>query len=511
MNGRFTYNSINVDFERSWNNFQIEKINKQSVSESMAGLQETLEFYNRDLIHLERNYLTGTEIEKLRRWWNYVRDGSSFTLYRDRNFGFEIDFAGKSLNESNGNSPTFARTGVANIVDPDTGFVTSIAANTGRFETGQFGRALLIENATTNLLTNTEGFGAGWSFTNIVPSATTIEDPEGDSSSKTIKLTAVTDNGTGLQSTTTAINNTSATFSVWMRTITNTRTVTLYLYDTTAAQLASQACTVTTEWQRFSVSYTDTSSNANNWRVVFKMASSTDVIYMWGTQLEIKPYMTSYITGESTRNAENIYYDLSSVNFNAKQFSISMWVKHPWAYNTGTSRFLFEISDGSSIQTAYLYMNTSNQLFFDINNIEGNAIGGGLNFVTGSFLTANTWHHLVVVVDTTGTDSIYVYHNGILKTTPYSYPGIPVVTNRLYLGMTYSSNDYHGNCLFDDVVLYKSALTASEIKAIYNKNHSLGFEKNYWSAVKIANPSFNPLRQVGGKWNFNTDLIEVLS
>ena len=509
MSGKFTYNNIDVLFDRSWNIFQVEKINNQSVTESISGIQETLEYYNRDLIHLERNFLTGTEVEQLRKWWTYVRDGSSFSLYRDKDFGMEIDFAGKSLVNNNGNSPTFARTGIANVVDPDTGLLTSIATGTARFPDGNFGRGLLIEGEMTNLLTYTEDFSnAAWVDTNITVAASTIPDPEGDITSKSIKLTATADSGTIYQDTATAIGTDSATFSIWLRCLEGTKGVSLQIWDDTGVPKKIESFTVTTEWVRYSTTYINAGADGDNWRAYILMAYSGDIVYAWGTQLEPKKYATSYLKDAGTRNVESCYYALTTNNFNNKQFSISFWFNSNWNSSEITAAYnsiLWISESGSSDRLISLLALTDNFELL-VKDYEQNTI----TTTTAAYtLLDNTWYHFVLTIDSTISDGVKIYINGVQRNAPSNSAFIPSAFERLYVG-TYSSQYADGT--FDDINIWKRVLNLSEIKAIYNKSSAIGTTQNYWSAVKIIEPNFNPIQRLGStRWNFAVDLMEVLT
>ena len=514
MSGRFTYNSINVDFERGWSNFQIEKINNQAVNESLSGLTETLEFYNRDMIHLERNYLTGTEIEQLRKWWEYVRDGSSFTLYRDRDFGFEADFAGKSLTECNGNSPTFTRTGTANVVDSDTGLLTSVAENTARFGDGNFNRALLIENSMENFITTPHDTNnVAWIKSNCTATAPGSVDEPSPTGAANECSSIVSSGGSGISyvrhdTGETIADNEDVCFSVWLKAKKGNPYVTMKIYaQTNATALASEYFQITNEWQKYSVTYDNENNDTDDdWRVYYEWTYDTSqTIYHDGAQLEKNQYPTTFFNG--TRNAESCYYTLNSTNFNQTQWSISFWIKHPWAYDVGTPRYFLNLTKDSSTRGIFS-VNSSNNFYFDYFNSGGISIGS--EAVSASSLSADTWQHLAITCDTTVSNGLKIYLNGSLIGTSSNNSGLPDIPNRLYIGHEKTPEDY-ADSFFDDIVLYKSVLTASEIKAIYNKSHSLGYGKNYWSSVKIANPSFNPVRQIGGKWSFSTDFIEVLT
>jgi RHS repeat-associated protein len=99
-----------------------------------------------------------------------------------------------------------------------------------------------------------------------------------------------------------------------------------------------------------------------------------------------------------------------------------------------------------------------------------NAAGSGNTFTSGSkTIQQGTWDHVAFTYDkTTGIGSTYV--NGVLAAQATTAPITPVTTYNMYFGVDPTSNGagpfYKGS--LDEVTLYKSVLSASQIAAIYS-------------------------------------------
>jgi len=512
--GRFIYNSINIDFEKNWSNFQVDKKSIQSVSKSVSGITKTLQFYNQDIISLQRTLLTSSEIEQLEDWWEYIRDGSSFELYRDKDMLLYIPFEGKSSNTSDGNSATFARTGIANVLDPDTGLITQIAASTDRFPDGNFGRGLLIEKAVTNLLDNTEDFThADWTATDLTATANQVISPDGTANAD--KLAATNDEGNIYQDTATAINNTTGTFSIYLKCMQDTVSGEIELQDDTGTFLNGETFIATTEWQRIEVTYTDSSANANNWRAYIEINNNGDEVYVWGAQLEIgTQYSTTYIEDAGARNAESIYYDVSNLlPYNITSWSIGFWFKSSYNYNNhiqGNARFFTITRSGVSDTHSGLYITSAGNIEVDIYD-ESDTVAANISYSGGGYIAQDTWCYIVITCDATISNGVKMYLNGTLVGTSSSNSFSVTQGGRLYIGCDISAGD-EADGIFDDFIMEKRVLSASEITSRYNSNKAIGMRKNYWSAVKLAESNFNPIQRIGlNRWDFEATFEEVLT
>ena len=522
--GRFKYNNIHVDFEREWNDFQVERANRQTVNEAFSGITETLEFFNRDIITLRRDWLTGSEIEQLEDWWEYVRDGSSFSLWRDKDVVLYLPFEGKSLTDTaNATTGTFARNDTALYEDADTKEVEFVAINTARFPEGKFGRGLLMEGTLDNVCTNEEAFNIWDVVTNITATAnsTDVKSPIGDNTAERLAPDGV-GNPSLYETTGQAIGTTSATFSVWLRALSGSFTVSLEIWDNNTPEiLETNSVTVTTEWTRLAVTYISAGDlGARIYRVHMDWENNTNyVLYAWGAQLETKQYKTNYSGnnldyGRSRSAADSLYYDISSLltSYDTK-WSIGFWIKTPYNYNRhpqGTVDF-FKITNSAATGThTNLYMDSSGNFY--ANCYKANATSAGNATVSASgYIAANTWVYLVMTVDSTIANGIKLYANGSLIATSASSAFAVAAVARLYLGCNTAAG-YEIDSIIDDFIIEKRVLSDGEIYSRYIKNKALGLRRNYYSAVQIVNPNFNPVQRIGGnRYDFEIQLMEVLS
>jgi hypothetical protein len=111
--GRITYNSIDIDFDREWNSFNLLKAGNLSKVDGMSGVGQTVFFFDRDLITATKSRLSGKETIQLDEFFEYTKDGSSFLFERDRDLGTFINFEGKSPDTNDETTGTFTRTNVA--------------------------------------------------------------------------------------------------------------------------------------------------------------------------------------------------------------------------------------------------------------------------------------------------------------------------------------------------------------------------------------------------------------
>ena len=165
-------------------------------------------------------------------------------------------------------------------------------------------------------------------------------------------------------------------------------------------------------------------------------------------------------TGDVFRDEKSLAFDGSndyvelSGTFSYNVHSISVWLKE--GTTTGQST-LFDVRDGNN-DGIHIYL-ASGQPLYQVNNADG-------HYTTA--LPANQWSHLVCTNDGS-TSTIYV--NGVAvetadtsgETINISGSAIPRIGARSHSGV---DNEYNGN--ISDFAFYTSALTANQVKTIYN-------------------------------------------
>ena len=88
---------------------------------------------------------------------------------------------------------------------------------------------------------------------------------------------------------------------------------------------------------------------------------------------------------------------------------------------------------------------------------------------------------------------------------------IPRDPAKLRLDVTGGSDEY-SFCVMDEIFITKEVLSGGAIRRLANRSHALGFRRNYFSALMLSEPTFNPICHQGGdRYKFNLIAKEVLS
>ena len=96
MPGRITYNGINIDFKNEWVKFDDPLISNSSRRPAMSGIAQTVKFYEQDFISALLRNAPGQDQIQLRRFFQAVNDGRTFSLTRDIDLGTYISFGWNS-------------------------------------------------------------------------------------------------------------------------------------------------------------------------------------------------------------------------------------------------------------------------------------------------------------------------------------------------------------------------------------------------------------------------------
>lgn len=105
--------------------------------------------------------------------------------------------------------------------------------------------------------------------------------------------------------------------------------------------------------------------------------------------------------------------------------------------------------------------------------------------------TATTWDHYVVVYSSTGT--ISQYKNGVLQGTIGNTGLLSTSASTLHIGSYTNSAGAISDIYLDDFEVYNTALTATEVTALYNSQNltTQSFAKNNLKASIYPNPASN--------------------
>jgi len=151
---------------------------------------------------------------------------------------------------------------------------------------------LVLEGLASNLCLQSQDINnATWSKNSLTSITTTNVAPDGTSTAFQAESNGANSNVNELVSGLTGAN--TYTFSVWIRKITGTDTVNIYMID--GGSQSMTACTVGTNWSRFSVTRTMVGTSAYLQIGGDSTWSTGEVLQIWGAQLELGPTSTSYI------------------------------------------------------------------------------------------------------------------------------------------------------------------------------------------------------------------------
>ncbi len=151
---------------------------------------------------------------------------------------------------------------------------------------------LLVEEARTNLCLYSSDYSTVWFKTNstTTPNTTDTLDPSGVYGSTKFAIPAGPSAALGQTVISTAVAHTA---SIYLKVSTGTTTVDLILYrNSPFALVGNKTVTLTTSWQRFTVTGTFLDTTGHNLQVNF---GSDKTVYVYGAQIEAGSFETSYL------------------------------------------------------------------------------------------------------------------------------------------------------------------------------------------------------------------------
>ena len=356
-----------------------------------------------------------------------------------------------------GYSFTRASGGYAENVD---GSLTYFASGVPRITN----KGYLSEEARTNVLTYSQAFdNASWLlFAATKVGASPVAAPDGTFTAYELNLgttggafnssSAIYEAYSGFTS------GTSYSGSVYVRAKTGTTSVRIGFTDTAASSIGTSDITVTTNWQRISISgVAGATFSVGNFSIRTNTAGNSANIYVWGAQLEAGAFATSYIpttTAAATRAADALKYTGVSVpsdysiftNFNRKNEIPDNVFIGPYSLN-----------NGSSNEEVYVTK-------FKSTTVEGYAVtvSGGLKAITNKATSATNIKSAIRVSANNGGGAVNgAQANGAGVATII----VPASTTILNIGQRAASagnlNDYTQN-----VTIYPTAFTDAQLQAI---------------------------------------------
>jgi len=430
---------------------------------------------------------------------------------------------------ANPSTPTFTRDSVAYKTDG-----TQVASGTPRFETGKFGKAIMVEEGTTNIFPHSKSFeecsgthigdpsnsngvttdvGGGWKLATHYNSATIkISEDGGLFGSK--RLSFIHDGSSGWK---------GAISSAWSIVAGKTYTVTVWARANQAStkSFSNGYAFYNYSGQKYSFTWPDgyptDSQNVGKWvRGICTFTATADEsgrVYLYGLtdgeagliidydglQVEQKPYATSFIDG--TRSAETLTIPTAGV-LNPQEYTVEMWIRPSRARSAYLNyERVIEFYGTSGFSGVWLN-NPSNSdgIAFVKNNgpkVSANANWNANDWIFVAISQKSDGMHLWVGV--AGSQLIHVSNT---NTTPFNAE----VTKILLGSNIYGNQTLNG--LIDDLRISSIARTDEEISDAYNSGASLPWDE--YTTYKLefdGNLNFSNTR--AGSWI--SDVIDISS
>lgn len=202
---------------------------------------------------------------------------------------------------------TFTRAGTGIYTDPSDGLLKVAAINEPRFERMADGViGILLEGTSENLCLQSQDFTTTWIQNNMAtaPSANTTAAPDGTTTAYTLTFDATIASSINQS---TALAAGTYTVSIWAKVMAGNKPFTLDAWNLTDGNIESPTLTATTEWQRFSLTFTNAASS--DVRIKNGGDGLAGTLIVWGAQVEALPFATSYIPTTSialTRAADRL-------------------------------------------------------------------------------------------------------------------------------------------------------------------------------------------------------------
>ena len=371
------------------------------------------------------------------------------------------------------------------------GDIISYATDEPAFEFNADGsyKGLLVEPAATNLCLQSEDINTTWLTFQSTPTAVTDETPDGDTSSKYIKLVDDNGGGTGEVFIYQPINvaaNTKHTASVFLKadqlsfaqlrahSYDGTTSGTQY-FELSGAGTKGTASNLDDSkieaypngWYRCSITWTQGAADTNFQFRIFVANSissltvdrdTTSSIFVWGAQAETGPIATSYIpttTASVTRNKDDI--TLGSASSLIGQTEGTIYVEVDWREATGTNQYLLSETDGSNGNRVLLFQS-------------GGYLSMFINDSTGTILSASVsssgFSGIQKFAFAYKTDDFELYRNGssVADSTSGSLAALATLTD-IDLGQSQAAT-VQANMWIRSVALFTRRLSDAECQAL---------------------------------------------
>lgn len=344
---------------------------------------------------------------------------------------------------------TFTRSSTAYLSDG-----TLVNMNLPRFEPGKFGKAILIEEGTTNLLGTLSPKSGAKVATEITHYTNQpvfycdgSADWQGIMASQRVTLTAGTEYMFSVYVYNPSTDEGALNIQVDSDEVSNES------IGTVVVPPGPGWHRIVRKWSPPANRHVSTIRFENRMRADWQ--SGSNQCYMTAPQVEAKPYATSFIDG--TRAAETLTIPTAGV-LNPQEGTVECWVKVPIVTNWNN----FFRMDGLSNGRFLLFFNSSGSACFDY----GPASSGSIT--PAGTIEANNWYYIALRWSaTTGKQALFIngvkYEKDLPNGVATSFPSTVSVVNN------YSA-------YIDDLRISNRARTDAEILAAYQSNEPLPYD-----------------------------------
>jgi len=358
---------------------------------------------------------------------------------------------------------------------------TRVAANVPRFEPGKFGKSVMVEEGTTNIIPI-----ADWNAQNGWALAWGTQ-------TRTIETTGLLFNGVNIIKSVIgstgqvviykdfAVSTTPGvvyTISAFVKS--QGRPVRIWCHDgSNNGQVYSSPNVPGTDFTRLTVQFTTTDTGYCRVHFLSLSGNVGDIVWVTAPQLEQKPYATSFIDG--TRAAESLTIPTAGV-LNPQEGTVECWVMAQDLYVR--RRDIFTVNEPVATQDRVILGYNVTGTGLELNWRPANA---AQFFIRATDISPDTdWVHVGFRYKWNGTGyDLALIYNGQVVSAGIATNGQMTNFIKAFLGCTKNGSiyTYFANMLFDDLRISSCARSDAEILAAYQSGQPLPADE--WTTLKL--------------------------
>jgi len=348
-------------------------------------------------------------------------------------------------------SPTFTRTSKAYLSDG-----TQVAANAPRFELGKFGKAIMVEEGTENIIPiadwNTlNGWVSAWAT-----QTRTIETTGLLFNGVNILKSVIEDTGQGIAAYKdfAVVTTPGVVYTISAYVKSQGRPVMIWCHDgSNNGQVFSSSNVPGTDFTRLTAKFTTTGTGYCRVHFLSISGNVGDIVWVTAPQLEQKTYATSFIDG--TRAAESLTIPTAGV-LNPQEGTVALYLYVNPAHRepSRTRQFFRHLPGPGNANCISMQHNDANFWLFTIGDANGNT--HSLSIADNE--VAYGWRQFVMKW---GAEEFAVYVDGIKKANLLNPTYLPSSVGDIITVSGYT------NALLDDLAIFDYAPTDEEIQAWY--------------------------------------------